>query len=55
LDGFDADEEGDDEVESDKEMGLDDEDGDGVDNFNPQSFAEVCAMILTYDLLHLYL
>ncbi|CAN6275464.1 unnamed protein product [Urochloa humidicola] len=41
LDGFDADEEEDDEVESDKEMGLDDEDGDGVNNFNPQSFAEV--------------
>ncbi|CAN6270635.1 unnamed protein product [Urochloa humidicola] len=41
LDGFDADEENDEEVESDKEMGLDDEDGDGVNNFNPQSFAEV--------------
>lgn len=40
LDGFDADEE-DEEVESDKEMGLDDEDGDGVSSFNPQSFAEV--------------
>ncbi|OEL15220.1 Importin beta-like SAD2 [Dichanthelium oligosanthes] len=41
LDGFEADEEEDEEVESDKEMGLDDEDGDGVNNFNPQSFAEV--------------
>lgn len=40
MDGFDADEE-DEEVESDKEMGLDDEDGDGVNNFDPQSFAEV--------------
>nr|CAB3486688.1 unnamed protein product [Digitaria exilis] len=49
LDGFDADEE-DEEVESDKEMGLDDEDGDGVNNFDPQSFAEVRAMILTYHL-----
>ncbi|RLM75616.1 importin beta-like SAD2 [Panicum miliaceum] len=40
LDGFDADEE-DEEVESDKEMGLDDEDGDVANNFNPKSFAEV--------------
>lgn len=49
MDGFDADEE-DEEVESDKEMGLDDEDGDGLNNFDPQSFAEVRAMILTYHL-----
>jgi len=49
LDGFDADEEEEEEAESDKEMGLDDEDG-GVNNFNPESFAEVCTMILTYGL-----
>ena len=50
MDGFDADEEDDEEVDSDKEMGLDDEDGDGANNFNPESFAEVCTMILTYGL-----
>jgi hypothetical protein len=54
LDGFDADEE-DEEVESDKEMGLDDEDGDGANTFNPQSFAEVCTMILTYGLYLQYI
>ena len=50
MDGFDADEEEEEEAESDKEMGLDDEDGDGANNFNPESFAEVCTMILTYGL-----
>jgi importin-7 len=45
LDGFGADEE--DEVESDKEMGLDDEEADGIDNFDPQKFAGVCFFILT--------
>jgi importin-7 len=46
LDGFDAVEE-EDEVESDKEMGLDDEEADEINNYDPQKFAEVCCFILT--------
>jgi hypothetical protein len=47
MDGFDADEEDDDEVDSDKEMGLDDEDGDEVSSLQLQKLAaEVCFSVL---------
>jgi len=47
MDGFDADEEDDDEVDSDKEMGLDDEGGDEVSSHQLQKLAaEVCFSIL---------
>jgi len=39
MDGFDADEEDDEEVDSDKEMGLDDEDGDEVSSLELQKLA----------------
>ncbi|XP_066331549.1 importin beta-like SAD2 [Miscanthus floridulus] len=39
MDGFDADEEDDDEVDSDKEMGLDDEEGDEVSSLQLQKLA----------------
>ena len=43
MDGFDADEEDDEGVDSDKEMGLDDEDGDEVSSLELQKLAaEVC-------------
>jgi len=43
MDGFDADEEDDEEVDSDKEMGLDDEVGDEVSSLELQKLAaEVC-------------
>ena len=43
MDGFDADEEDDEEVDSDKEMGLDDGDGDEVSSLELQKLAaEVC-------------
>lgn len=46
MDGFDADEEDDDEVDSDKEMGLDDEDGDEVSSLQLQKLAaEVCSYL----------
>ena len=48
MDGFDADEEDDEEVDSDKEMGLDDEDGDEVSSLELQKLAaEVCFSICT--------
>jgi importin-7 len=47
MDGFDADEEYDEEVDSDKEMGLDDEDGDEATSSQLQKLAaEVCGPLL---------
>ena len=53
MDGFDADEEDDEEVDSDKEMGLDDEeDGDEVSSLHLQKLAaEVCFAICTYPVI----
>lgn len=46
MDGFDGDEE-DEDIESDKEMGYDDEDGDEVSSVNLQKLREVCIVIWT--------
>lgn len=48
MDGFDADEEDDEEIDSDKDMGLDDEDGDEVSSLQLQKLAaEVCFSVCT--------